>query len=398
MGSSLEVRAQIDTETVRGLQLMNGGSAAALTAMLPAVLQNPGLHPLAAWMIAAICCAGIGLAAAIFHNRLRRKCSLQYEPGATRESPYTSAILRRFATESGEPRVCTRSIVWMWASFALFLAAVATVAIGGWSAVRRDIPATFSCWELKDVGGHAYKFNSCSGIIGHEDLSAAASAGSVAAANVQPLLTPQPSALAVPQIPAPASNRADGLWARLGAFANEYGVAITALATILLTFVTAGLVWMGYRQIATSRAQLRAYVFLESGEIIDAVAGGQPKAHIVVKNYGQTPAYKFRLVGGMGVAESFATLPPPTGDPHGTLGVLAPTGTFHWFMAAPGVLSNDLYAELADGRKTLYVYGEVHFRDAFGNPRTRKYRTMFGGVAGIQSNHLASCQEGNEAD
>ncbi len=239
MGSSVEIRAQIDTETVRGLQLMNGGTAAALTAMLPSVLQNPGLHPLAAWMIAAICWAGVGLAAAIFHNRLRRKCSLQYEPGAIREQPYTNTILRRFATVTGEPRVCTRSIMWMWVSFALFLAAIATVAIGGWSAVSRDIPATFPCWELRDIGGRAYKFNSCSGIIGREDLSAAtASAAPVAAANAQPLLTPQPSALAAPRMPTPASNRSNGLLAQFGAFANEYGVAITALATVLLTLVT----------------------------------------------------------------------------------------------------------------------------------------------------------------
>jgi hypothetical protein len=32
-------RSQIDSETVKGLQLMNGGSAAALTAMLPNTLQ-----------------------------------------------------------------------------------------------------------------------------------------------------------------------------------------------------------------------------------------------------------------------------------------------------------------------------------------------------------------------
>jgi len=400
MSSSVEIRAQIDTETVRGLQLINGGSAAALTAMLPAVLQNPGLHPLATSMVAAICCAGIGLAAAVFHNRLRRKCSLQHEPGrAVGKPPYSSAILRRFASEPGEPRVCTRSIIWMWASIVLFLGAIAIVASGGWSAVRRDIPATFSCWELKDVGGHTYRFNSCTGIVGSEDLrNLAASAPPVAAVKSPPLPTPQLSALAASRNAAPASNRTDGLWVRIVAFVNDYGAAITALATILLTFVTAGLVLMGYRQIATSRAQLRAYLSVESGEIRDLVTGAQPVAHIVVKNYGQTPAYKFRLVGGMGVAESFEALPPPAGDPRGTMGVLAPTGTFHWFMAAPGVMSNDDHTVLISRRKILFVYGEVHYEDAFGNPRYMKYRTMVGGVAGLQSNQLASCPEGNEAD
>jgi hypothetical protein len=184
---------------------------------------------------------------------------------------------------------------------------------------------------------------------------------------------------------------------RIAAFANEYGVAITALATLLLTFVTAGLVWMARRQITTSRAQLRAYVAVESGQI-RAVAGERPKAQMTVRNYGQTPAYKFRLVGGMGMAESFETLPPPTGDPHGTLGVLAPAGTFQWNMVAPVVLLAEAYDRLAAGQVTLFVYGRVNYEDAFGNPRTLKYRTMFGGPAGIQNNQLASCAEGNQAD
>jgi hypothetical protein len=90
---------------------------------------------------------------------------------------------------------------------------------------------------------------------------------------------------------------------QIGAFANEYGVATTALATLLLTFVTAGLVLMARRQIITSRAQLRAYVAIESGQI-HALAGDQPRAQMTLKNYGQTPAYKFRLVGAMGMAPS----------------------------------------------------------------------------------------------
>ena len=184
---------------------------------------------------------------------------------------------------------------------------------------------------------------------------------------------------------------------RLGAFANEYGAAITAVATVLLAIVTGGLVWMARRQITTTRAQLRAYVAVESGQI-RAVAGEPPKAQKTVRNYGQTPAYKFRLVGGLGMAESFEALPPPTGDPRGTLGVLAPAGVFQWNMVAPVVLSAEAYGRLSAGQVTLFVYGEVYYEDAFGNRRTLKYRTMFGGPAGVQSNQLASCQEGNEAD
>jgi hypothetical protein len=400
MGSSVEIRAQIDTETVRGLQFMNGGSAAALTAMLPSVLQNPGFRPLAVWMIAAICCAGVGLAAAIFHNRLRRKCSLQYDkPKAAREPPYTN-FFRRFTTEQGEPRVCTRSIMWMWASFVLFLTTIALVAIGGWSVVRLDIPATFSCWELKEVGGHTYKFNSCSGILGHEDLGvvATASTGSVANANAQPLLTPQPSAAAAPRIATPASNHVDVLLARLSDFANEYGIAITALATVLLTLVTTGLVWMAYRQIVTSRAQLRAYVSVESSSI-SLTVGSQPVAGVTLKNYGNTPAYEFTINSGLGMAESFDKLqPPPPEQKAEPLGVLSPGATAVLVRTADVLIHPDHLAMLADGRSAIFVYGEVTYVDAFKKRRVLKYRLMTGGNVGFRGNALVSCEKGNDAD
>jgi hypothetical protein len=184
---------------------------------------------------------------------------------------------------------------------------------------------------------------------------------------------------------------------RIAGFANDYGVAITALATVMLTIVTRGLFVMARQQIVTSRAQLRAYVAVQSGQI-HAVAGEAPRAQVTVKNYGQTPAYKFKIVGGIGLGQSFDKLPPPTGDPRGTAGVLAPAGVFQWFMVAPVVLSAEVHDHLVAGNLTLFVYGEVYYEDAFGVPRTLKYRMMFGGTVGTQSNQLASCAEGNEAD
>lgn len=188
-----------------------------------------------------------------------------------------------------------------------------------------------------------------------------------------------------------------GFFAPLMAFAKANAEAITAFATLLLTLVTAGLVWTARLQILTSRAQLRAYVSVESGQI-SVYVGTAPRAQVNIKNYGQTPAYKFRLIGAMAAGQTFETLPPPTGDPRGTLGVLAPSGTFQWFMDAPGILTQQDFDQLASGLVTLFVYGEVHYEDAFGKPHRLKYRTMFGGVAGVSSNQLASCQEGNESD
>jgi hypothetical protein len=188
-----------------------------------------------------------------------------------------------------------------------------------------------------------------------------------------------------------------GIFTPIVDFINENGEGITAVATLLLTFVTAGLVWTARQQFVTSRAQLRAYVSVEAGQI-SAVPGAVPRAQVNIKNYGQTPAYKFRLVGAMAGGPSFEGLPPPTGDPRAILGVLAPSATFQWFMNAPGVLTQEDYTKLASGLVTLFVYGEVTYEDAFGKPHYLRYRTMFGGAAGVGSNQLASCWEGNESD
>ncbi len=42
MTKGLEIRAQIDTEVVKGLLLLNGGGAVALLALLPTVIGKPG--------------------------------------------------------------------------------------------------------------------------------------------------------------------------------------------------------------------------------------------------------------------------------------------------------------------------------------------------------------------
>jgi len=78
MADGHEIRASVDTETVRGLLLINGGGAVALLAFLPGVLQKPELESLARAIIWAVFTFQLGLAFAVIHNRMRRKCSLEY--------------------------------------------------------------------------------------------------------------------------------------------------------------------------------------------------------------------------------------------------------------------------------------------------------------------------------
>jgi hypothetical protein len=408
--------------------------------MLPAILQNPGLRPLTNWMIAGICCAGIGLAAANFHNRLRRKCSLQYDlQQGSRELPYTGFIMRRVATIPGEPRVCTQSIIWMWASFVLFVGTVITVGVGGWSVVRRDIPATFPCWDLKDVGGHALKFNSCSGVIATADLTPSAVGARPAVVSTEPPSPAsglQPSTAAAERVVAtPEANHAAQSDVR-GTRASPVSVDVIALpgateedkrerareshekassdrllvrftgvlaaATLGLSIATL-LLWYATRRLVrdakeNAERQLRAYVGVESSSI-NYASGSHPVAGVTFKNYGNTPAYEFTINSGIGMAPCFEGLPPPPPeDPGEPRGVLSPGATAVLLKTGPVLLGSEHLAALKGGSSTIFVYGEVRYMDAFKKRRFLKYRLMTGGSAGLRGNALSSCEKGNDAD
>ena len=75
VSEGVKIRAQIDTESVRNVMLVNGGGSVALLALLPAVLGTPlvsaVLATLAIWLI--------GLTLAVTHSVLRRKCMHVHE-------------------------------------------------------------------------------------------------------------------------------------------------------------------------------------------------------------------------------------------------------------------------------------------------------------------------------
>lgn len=126
MASGLELRSQIDTETVKGLLLINGGGAVAMLAFLPTVLGKPEFVPLAKTILIGLLLCQIGLLAAVVHNRLRRICSLAYE-----SQKFSPVPCRLFGRTLREPCVCVWNIAFMWFSILLFFAAGVIVFLGG---------------------------------------------------------------------------------------------------------------------------------------------------------------------------------------------------------------------------------------------------------------------------
>ena len=128
MADGQEIRAGVDTETVRGLLLINGGGAVALLAFLPGVLQKPELESLARAIIWAVFTFQLGLAFAVIHNRMRRKCSLEYAKKERVPCSIFGIVMR-------EPCVCHWSIGFMWSSIIAFLAAGIIVLVAGLAVV-----------------------------------------------------------------------------------------------------------------------------------------------------------------------------------------------------------------------------------------------------------------------
>jgi hypothetical protein len=146
----------------------------------------------------------------------------------------------------------------------------------------------------------------------------------------------------------------------------------------------------------TARRQLRAYVSIDLAGIRDLSAGLTPIANLRVKNFGKTPAYDLAAIGGIAIGKSFGQLPAPTGPTgisRSTLSIGAVSDQFH---RAPRPLSPEEIAALAAGTLTLWVYGELQYRDTFNIQHITKYRFQTGGTAGVCGDNLAVCQEGNE--
>lgn len=125
LSKGVEIRAEIDRDTVKALLLINGGGAVALLTLLPKLIEEK-FQELAAAVMVGVLILMIGLLCAVIHNRLRRKCSLHYEQHKMR--PPKGKI---FGFRLPEPTICFISTMFMWASAVAFFSAGAFVAVYG---------------------------------------------------------------------------------------------------------------------------------------------------------------------------------------------------------------------------------------------------------------------------
>jgi hypothetical protein len=122
----VKIRAQIVTENVKGLLLVNGGAAVALLAFLSSVLDKPGYEFLAYAILWSLLLFQAGLVFAVAHNWLRHKCSLIHDQYGYKPPPGEI-----FGINLHEPRVCWASDIFMWLSVVAFIGGGLAVFGGG---------------------------------------------------------------------------------------------------------------------------------------------------------------------------------------------------------------------------------------------------------------------------
>lgn len=116
VSEGVKIRAQIDTESVRNVMLVNGGGSVALLALLPTILGTQlvfaVLLTLAIWLF--------GLTLAVTHSVLRRKCSLVHE----KYGMNPPSGMPRLRINPKQPWVC-------WWAWQCLYASIVTFLIGG---------------------------------------------------------------------------------------------------------------------------------------------------------------------------------------------------------------------------------------------------------------------------
>jgi hypothetical protein len=173
-------------------------------------------------------------------------------------------------------------------------------------------------------------------------------------------------------------------------FANKNGEAFTGLFTVALTLATFLLGYLAWDQGRTTRAQLRAYVFIKSAGVGLNKADGKVLAHLKFKNFGATPAFKlavyFALVPESAIADTSISPKPEIALGPGADMSISDGKPFDTFIK-PGPTVDK-----------AHVIGRVEYNDVFGVRRTTnfKLRYVIGAETGVEG--LEPTEDGNGAD
>ncbi len=183
-------------------------------------------------------------------------------------------------------------------------------------------------------------------------------------------------------------------------FTNDPTAVFTAglfVATLLLWWVTLRLVVNTQK---ASRRQFRAYVFacLAEGEKLFLDENECLSAPLIIKNYGQTPAYNLKCSNFIGTfpLPLSETLDPPNFI-NGSVGTLPPNQIFRVYPTLPSKLSDTDLKAIANGVGGVFIWGYLEYFDIFKVKHNVSFR-LLSTKTDFGRSEFIYCDEGNEED
>jgi len=186
-----------------------------------------------------------------------------------------------------------------------------------------------------------------------------------------------------------------------GEFIHKNSEAIIAIFTVILGIATI-LLWAATRDLVlgadkTAERQLRAYIWTES-KVSPNLDDPNFGVGAIARNSGQTPAYEVHAWSNVRpVAEPLPrrfVFPKAPEHIPGPRYVVNPSSEHLVHTTPENPLTHEERLAIKDGYLTLYFWGEVRYRDAFGQTRKTQFRLWLVGPGG----NWAYCDEGNDAD
>jgi hypothetical protein len=159
----------------------------------------------------------------------------------------------------------------------------------------------------------------------------------------------------------------------------------------------------------TAIREQRAYVCLSHAKI-EFRQERAPEIQVYMKNFGKTPAYDVRWWIHVWIAEYplREKLPEPPSTFQTAVSIFAPGGDPHIMVTRHDPpIPEDMMSHVGTEKGTIFVYGKVIYKDAFGNNRFTNYRLTYGGSEpvhprqnplGFKVDLLKTDREGNEAN
>jgi len=178
---------------------------------------------------------------------------------------------------------------------------------------------------------------------------------------------------------------------------NRRLMYFTAALAVVAALQFLALLWQVKTTRSTSEKELRAYVFPASATRV--TQNGVVRLKVELRNSGKTPA----LECASWVFEGVANTPNPTFPED------APAGTamHSSYYIAPGshmevndealAIQEDDFNFISTNIRSLYLVGEIKYKDAFQKPHSTRFRMVSRGndfVAGL----FVFCAEGNSSD